>query len=279
MFYRIFIRVSLGCSRFVIILIVIEILSWAFVLLMRQNQLKYLIIQTLFLLLSLTILIRNKVLFLLLVSFLLKMGLPPFHLWMTNIFSSLKNRGAVFMLTLHKVIPLLVLSKVVSLFNVVALGSLLFLSNLILVLQRRLVMILLVSSMAHSYWMIIRLTLGVWLFLIYWLCYRILTRILIRPVFMKKNWQTNRSSLLMTALIILAGVPPFLIFWIKIRLLTELASLRQVVMLLALVASLLALASYLRGGFNLSSVKSSSLNGKAKYWPLLLSMGANGVIR
>jgi len=106
------VSLSIGSLRLLRLLVVLELLSWLFVILVpNTSTLNYLLVQRYFLILGIA-----RILFLpslLIIVFLLKLGIPPFHVWFIKIARVLNKNRFSFIITLHKLIPILFLSKVI----------------------------------------------------------------------------------------------------------------------------------------------------------------------
>lgn len=112
-FYFFIVVFSLGANNVVMLLVLLELLSWIFSsMLVSYIAIKYLMVQSYFVfLLLLGIMFKVEVLG---AAFFLKMGLPPFHLWFFVV--SLGLTGPMFFMfrTIHKIVPLLAMVKLVS---------------------------------------------------------------------------------------------------------------------------------------------------------------------
>lgn len=128
----------------------LEIVSWVFILLVEKFfRFKYLVVQrAVFFLMVLGILrFRN----LLVLALLVKLALPPFHVWFLNVAAALKNVELLFFLSPHKILPLFLFGKVVSHIGGLFLFSLFLVTRRVLILATRGVFyILVVSSLNHT---------------------------------------------------------------------------------------------------------------------------------
>lgn len=214
MYFILFI-VSLGVNRIIILRIVLELLSWLFLIIIdKHGTLKYLLVQSFFFrTLIILVFVKESYLWL---PFFLKIGLPPFHFWILRLASYLRTKSLTFFLTLHKIAPLLILTKIISLYARLALfGGLLvvgaallfFLSNTTLLLAR--------SSIVHSIWALFSRRLFISVF--YWSAYSILVYLIFINIWMFVEQQIFFQNILRKILwVVLIGLPPFIIFWLKL---------------------------------------------------------------
>lgn len=191
-------------------------MSWIFSFLLKERRRKYLIVQTYFLLLRIIGLLWAKTLFIL--RILLKLGIPPFHLWIVFLTINISLFPFIFLMTIHKLRPLGLLSKVltITLIRIIVISIIIRVS--IIIQTKNFLLVLLFSSFLQRCWIV---RLGIFnylLFLIYWLRYRIvfilwilsLKSLLLRKINLKQRSFTNFGWIL------ISGLPPFRIFWLKI---------------------------------------------------------------
>jgi hypothetical protein len=242
----------IGIRRFLLVLISFEILSWLFVILIKSGHIKYLIIQTVFILVSLTQLVLQTR-GLLLLSLLFKMGLPPFHAWIVLLVRNLTAVGLLFMITVHKLLPLVILSKIISgrFFMVL----MLIITRYLVMIQRGMLIVLVFSSMNHSFLMLLSSMVRLWLFVIYWVVYSILSTALFTTLNIEYNQQFNKPTLSIFALLVLRGTPPFTLFWLKTRLIAFMVTYLWALPWAILARALIPFLSYLRVWFRMRSIK------------------------
>jgi hypothetical protein len=219
LFYFSFMLVMRGFMNLLLILIGLELLSWLYMLVLPSRAtLAYIIIQRYFIFIS--ILRAGILIFILMPALLLKMGLPPFHGWVLLIMLILEVPTLLFILLIHKILPILLTGKLLlsnlSLFVVVL--SLLLRGCLIFQLGN-LLQTVIFSSIVHSIWLVIRTLISIGFYIIYWLLYSIISILLIRGRDSKKRklMDYNQSVLSSLAWLVISGLPPFIIFWIKIN--------------------------------------------------------------
>ena len=208
----------LGFSSILSIIVFLEVLSWIFVIVIPTNlTLSYLIIQSYFLLLSLIRMLSVPVL--LATRLCLKLGIPPFHMWFLRLARRLKNVPFIFLMTIHKLTPILLLSKIVfSSIAFVFLRVVLLIIMLCLLTSITLFFTLVFSSMLNSLWISLRILVRKSFLFIYWAIYRTL---LIFLVFLLSFKKLDQSSFIQrffssSCWLLISGIPPFIIFWVKV---------------------------------------------------------------
>jgi len=200
----------------------LELLSWVFVLIVPFVwRFRYLLIQRYFLLLGLIGLsCRNRVL---LFSLLLKLGFPPSHIWFIKIRRSLNITYFIFLLTFHKLLPLFFLRKMMFFKRILGVLFILLVITAGITANRSFLLITFVfSSIAHRVWILIRSLLRKGFILLYWALYRFIRSLLLRSLTLKtiKNLFLGHGRLASLSWIILSGFPPFVIFWLKLNILS-----------------------------------------------------------
>jgi len=185
----------------------------------------------------------------LVLAFLLKIGLPPFHSWMIAISVFFRTAVFILFLSLHKILPLLVLGKRFLNFNRFYLLVIAFLAAATLLFQAvSLFLVIMISSIVHRIWIILACLLSFRISLIYWFLYRILISILILTSWNKelKYLFREQSSVVRVVWLVLTGFPPFTVFWLKIFIIRITISISLWGSLIILISSVLALFSYFR---------------------------------
>lgn len=244
----------LGTRNLLIILISLEVLSWVFIFLIEfKEQFKYLVVQAVFLLSSL-VFVLIKLEYIILLRFLLKLGLPPLHLWVLSLLNNLKWQTLAFMFTFHKFLSLIALSYLVNI-GMFMVFLLLVLARMFIVKQTTLLLVLVYSSIVHSNWILIRLAVGTWFFVIYWSAYSILRWAVFQKVNPKFYPDSGNQPSVGIALIILSGMPPFMVFFLKLGMVVQFILVRLFLGILALISAILGLIAYLKSGILLIRVK------------------------
>jgi len=211
-------------------------------------SLNYLIIQRYFFLLSIFSILYAPAL--LTLSFIMKLGLPPFHLWFVRIARVIQKYIFLFMITLHKLLPIIFLGKTFSnLIRTFFFSSTLFLTGFILVTRRTIFYTLVLSSIVHGVWIILSVLLRKGIVLFYWAFYRILLTTLVRLFLPPLVKQSNLSQNILSSKcwLLISGIPPFIIFWFKVYLLNWIIfNLGFLMRLIIILVRVLALTAYYR---------------------------------
>jgi len=243
------VSLSIGSLRLLRLLVVLELLSWLFVILVpNTSTLNYLLVQRYFLILRIA-----RILFLpslLIIVFLLKLGIPPFHIWFIKIARVLNKNRFSFIITLHKLIPILFLSKVIfRIISFIIIWLRLIVVGLALISRRTLFFTLIYSSIVHSIWIILSMILSKGFVLFYWVIYRSLLVILVSLInFIKiENSYLTQRVFLSKCWLLMSGIPPFLLFWFKVYLLVWIIYLFGLfIRVVVITVRVFALTSYYR---------------------------------
>jgi len=243
------VSLSIGSLRLLRLLVVLELLSWLFVILVpNTSTLNYLLVQRYFLILRIA-----RILFLpslLIIVFLLKLGIPPFHIWFIKIARVLNKNRFSFIITLHKLIPILFLSKVIfRIISFIIIWLRLIVVGLALISRRTLFFTLIYSSIVHSIWIILSIILSKGFVLFYWVIYRSLLVILVSLInFIKiENSYLTQRVFLSKCWLLISGIPPFLLFWFKVYLLVWIIYLFGLfIRVVVITVRVFALTSYYR---------------------------------
>jgi len=182
----------------------------------------------------------------------LKIGIPPIHLWLITILNRIRPLTLLFIFTIHKLLPLLFLRKLIIRPVIVVM---LVITRVTLFLQSSLLIIYFMSSIVHTFWIRLSLITNNLLFIFYWAGYSLLRAGFVVSIFSKRNPQYNSNSLTSVRLLILGGIPPTLVFWLKAELTVQFIILSTIISIIILSTSLLNLVSYLHASFRLISSK------------------------
>lgn len=236
----------LGGRNIFFLLVLIELLSWILAIIIPTSiSLKYLLIQGYFIFLGLIGLLWFPLT--LRLRLLLKVGLPPFHLWFFSISFYLHKNIFRFFITIHKLIPLFFLSKIAT--PLLYLIRLILISSGILIFQvRDFFYTFISSSLLHTGWIIIAILLSSKTGALYWMLYSRLVIIIIAIFTFKviNLLGIEQSRLTSFSWLILSGIPPFTIFWLKLNILYQVCWFRFSIIILLIINSVLGLSSYFR---------------------------------
>nr|YP_009992050.1 NADH dehydrogenase subunit 2 [Rhipicephalus appendiculatus]QNN85521.1 NADH dehydrogenase subunit 2 [Rhipicephalus appendiculatus] len=209
------------------------------------------------------------------ISILIKMGVIPFHFWMIMLSESLTYFSLFILLTIQKIMPLLIIEKFIN----TSLTILFVLSSLtasILAMKYKMMKkILIFSSISHQGWILCLIAKKI----NFWISYLILYSIIIYNIinicnynnfnniydFIKKKMKTENKTSLIMSMMSLAGMPPFLGFFMKIVALFFLMKMNMIMIFMLIISSLINLFFYMR-----SMTPSFFINLKFFSWNNLL---------
>lgn len=230
-----------------VLLILLECLSWLFsFLLIKDTVIKYLIVQRIFFFMGLVgILWRDT---LLIRAIILKMGLPPFHIWFYKISFLIDKRAFLFFTTIHKIIPLFFLLKVRAFYLLGISIRVLLISIILIVEVGGLFYVVILSSIVHSSWMLILCCFRVRTLFLYWLVYLFLISMLFRRLFLTRIVLSDEAQSSISSLIwlVICGLPPFAVFWLKVNIISMLFVKRFIFRVIIILASVVSLVVYYR---------------------------------
>lgn len=212
------VSIILGSVSLLRLLVILEVLSWLFVVIIPNvSTLNYLIIQRNFFIIRLCRVLFIP--FLLIISFLLKLGIPPFHIWFIRVSGYFNKKIFSFMITVHKLIPILILRKVMFRYLCFVVLSLrLIIVGVSLISSRTLFFTLLFSSIVHTTWIVFSMVLRKSFVLFYWIIYNLLFILLITlmtSIYVSQSFLYQRL-ILSKCWLLISGIPPFIIFWLKV---------------------------------------------------------------
>nr|WAK83065.1 NADH dehydrogenase subunit 2 [Janus sp. 1 GYN-2022e] len=167
----------------------------------------------------------NKMIFL---TMSMKMGLIPFHWWYIEIVMEFSWMNFLLMSTWQKIIPLTIISHITMnslLYMIIIMSSLI--SSMQGMTQNNLRKIFTLSSINHTCWLTINTIMTLNLMYIYLIIYSMLSYNIykmftlnnlthIKDMYMYPLYNSQMKWLLMTNILSLAGLPPFLGFTIKL---------------------------------------------------------------
>lgn len=186
---------------------------------------------------------------LLLLSFLLKVGLPPFHIWLLLIVFFLKKNELFLFLSVHKVIPFFFFFKMIKFSKGTFFIFFIIMLLVFLVFELRgFVVVIISSSLIHSVWLFTTAFISLWLLMFYWLTYSYIVFFLFRcywpkNFFLREFFSSSVSSIIW---LIIRGLPPFTVFFLKASLIFLFRSLRIALRYFILLISVASLVFYYR---------------------------------
>nr|YP_005353008.1 NADH dehydrogenase subunit 2 [Philanthus triangulum]AET62608.1 NADH dehydrogenase subunit 2 [Philanthus triangulum] len=227
------------------------------------------------------------------ISLMMKLGIMPFHSWMISILKNSSWLMIFFFSTTQKFIPLIFLSKMNLLNNMIMLMIMLsiMISSMMCMKQTNLKKIISYSSITQSSWMMMMINLNFKMWLIYFIIY--MNIMLIISIIMMINKITNlknmyflnlnlKSKLMMILSIFsLMNLPPLtgmIIKWSATEQLINNYISMEFMLLILMISSLLMMYNYLRmimmnlflKNFNFKTMKMLKLNLNFKLFLLML---------
>lgn len=248
-FYVLSLLIIIGFSSFLWSLLGLELLSWLFVIIIPETlSFIYLVIQTFFVFVAILSIIIFP--FLVFWGLILKIGLPPFHGWMLTFTFIIDAIVFALLMLLHKFMPIVVFGKILSNNIQFFFVTLLILSRALLIVQFAIFFeVIFFSSIIHRGWMLLGLKVRVSFFVFYWLLYRLF---LIRFFVMTKFkeiliFNLNQRGLMLLLWLIISGLPPFIIFWLKALILIVIINIKiLIIRFMLLLISIINLSAYYR---------------------------------
>nr|AQP26460.1 NADH dehydrogenase subunit 2 [Anoplotermes group sp. SB TB-2017] len=164
---------------------------------------------------------------------LLKSGAAPLHWWFPGVMEGLSWENCALLMTVQKAAPLMLMSYLIEMNTFTV--SIIMMSTIVGAIgglnQTSMRKILTYSSINHTGWMLIALTMSESLWLVYFMIYSTLALTVVSAIklsgvsFINQTMMTNKEITLMkfmmfTSLLSLGGLPPFLGFmpkWIVIQ--------------------------------------------------------------
>nr|QDI93609.1 NADH dehydrogenase subunit 2 [Phallospinophylus setosus]QDI93622.1 NADH dehydrogenase subunit 2 [Phallospinophylus setosus]QDI93635.1 NADH dehydrogenase subunit 2 [Phallospinophylus setosus]QDI93648.1 NADH dehydrogenase subunit 2 [Phallospinophylus setosus]QDI93674.1 NADH dehydrogenase subunit 2 [Phallospinophylus setosus] len=246
-----------------------------------QSVMMYFLIQSLASMMFITFILTNKYMFiylnsdliktLILIAMMIKMGMPPFHLWFPEIMNKMKWTMCMLLMTWQKIAPMYIMSLIISLnktsIMVICLSAIMGAVGGINHTSTR--KILAYSSINHMSWMVSCAAMFKKSWMIYMMIYSIMmfiTSMMMYEynimfinqmnIFMKKKMDKMIIIFLMMSI---GGLPPFLGFipkWIAIQ---YMISTNEFIMLtIMVISSLITLSYYLRMSSTMNMTMSHS---------------------
>jgi NADH:ubiquinone oxidoreductase subunit 2 (subunit N) len=177
---------------------------------------------------------------------LLKIGVPPFHSWLIQILKRQNSTVFVIITTLHKLAPVMLLISLLLHATMWPFITGLILRVLLIGSSVDFSLILIFSSLSHTIWMLLRSVVRMGLVLFYWLSYSILTIILLEFKSKVEYFLVSKGSLLRTYWLIVSGIPPFVMFFIKIHIINRLIMFYFWVCFIILILVVFSIMAYYR---------------------------------
>lgn len=202
---------------------------------------------------------------LLAISMAIKSGIPPFHFWFPQVIELSNWTINLLLLTLQKIIPLSFLSYGVSDLFILIIVTRGLVGRLGGFNQNSSKKILAYSSIVHSGWMILGILLRVYLIILYFIIYSLLSLTLV--LLIRKNSLTKirivnnfyYSNLLKLTfclnLLSLGGLPPLTGFINKMLVVFYSVESNYLLVLIIIISSLISLTFYIRLTYSIFAIK------------------------
>lgn len=268
---------SLMTRDIIIIWFYMEIGIIRFVLMLINNlrkkraslRLKYFVFQALCSVFLLFVFITKLPSMMVIIILLIKIGLAPFHLWFISISKHVRRIIFMWIGVVQKLVPIFILSSVfkISTLLIMIVVLRILISTLNILLQIKLIGVLAGSRVFSSNWLVLRCGEDLWLTIKFLIVYRVLLLaviILHERGFIRwlRSYQHNVSPYIkgeqFIMLIMLGGLPPRPLFFIKLEVLFRLTRINR--LLLALLLLLCSRVSFY-GYININIIK-LSLDGR-----------------
>nr|YP_009480509.1 NADH dehydrogenase subunit 2 [Cryptopygus terranovus]APC61717.1 NADH dehydrogenase subunit 2 [Cryptopygus terranovus] len=201
-----------------------------------------------------------------------KAGLAPFHFWFPQVMMTIPWIHCIILLTWQKIAPFILLSYFSSKYMIYAMVSISALVGAYGGLnQLNLKIILTYSSIAHSSWMLMLSSISIFFWMNYFMVYTIISLSIIIPL-MKFNLillqdiKTTKMNILsklslISSLLSLGGMPPFLGFTAKfLALLASIPMFSLYIISILILSSLLSLFYYMKLIYSFMFILNKELN-------------------
>nr|UNO54456.1 NADH dehydrogenase subunit 2 [Rhipicephalus haemaphysaloides] len=263
------ILMSLSSNSWFIFWLMMEINMMSFIPIINNFKLKnynamisYFIIQSfsssLFFISSFQYDLLNSNMFFILIniSILIKLGMIPFHFWLMMISESLSFYSLFILLTIQKIIPLLIIEKFMNSLMIPLFVLSTFMASVMAMKYKMIKKILIFSSISHQGWILCLIAKKMNFWISYLLMYSIIIFAVIKNCqminfnvicnLMNKKMSLKMKNEMIMSMMSLAGMPPFLGFFMKIMAIYFLMKMNLIFMFILVISSLINLFFYLR---------------------------------
>nr|QSV12568.1 NADH dehydrogenase subunit 2 [Dolichoris vasculosae] len=197
-------------------------------------------------------------------SILVKMGMPPFFVWMYNLMMNLSWMFIYILSSLQKIIPIIILNSIINMNNV-------FINNLLIMILvftmiwasmyalnfNSLKILMMMSSILNMSWLILLMFVNEILVINYKIIYFIIMMNLmimfnmfnmkiISDTYMLKMLDNKMYFMMMLSVLSMAGIPPFFGFILKWMSLKHMIMLPFNLMLVFIICSIISVIFYMR---------------------------------
>jgi len=200
---------------------------------------------------------------LLIFRFFVKIGLPPAHVWFIHLSFFIERTIFLFITSVHKLFPLFVIGKIVWSFTwMLVLIGVLWARRVLIYQACSFSLVLIYSSIVHRSWILLRLGTSKVLSRVYWILYSLLILFFVSSIFSfkLKILSISQGSRRGVIWLILSGLPPFVLFWLKAEIIIRISRISLFYPRGMAITSVIALVSYY-WAFNLRTLQHSYKQG------------------
>lgn len=234
-------------ENILLLILLLEVLSWLFVIVLSNNfTFYYLVIQAYFLFWRFISVFTGAYILLIVIIFL-KIGIPPFQAWALNLLSRVNKFTFWFIRSMHKLLPIMVLITLLLLNLIILIIIIIVVISSSLVIKRgRLIITISLSSISHSGWILLGRLVSISFVIFYFFIYYVLLFCFIK-IFLNRNLDAfNQRALVNSGWLFLSGIPPFIVFWLKINIILRMSTIRARLTFILLVWVILFIQAYYR---------------------------------
>nr|QDI93842.1 NADH dehydrogenase subunit 2 [Tuxedo elongatus] len=248
---------------------------------LSQSTMMYFLIQSMSSMLFITFILMNKYIFsflskatvkmLIMVTMMMKMGMPPFHMWFPEVMNKMTWPTCMLLMTWQKIAPMFIMSSVITMnkltVTIICASALMGAVGGINQTSTRKIMAY--SSMNHMSWMVACAAMFKKSWIIYMMMYTVLMMIISLTMYnynimyinqLNMNFNKNMEKMIIISLMMsIGGLPPFLGFLPKLVAIQYMISSKEfLMMMLMMMSALITLNYYLRVSIVMNMIMSHS---------------------
>nr|ATI10821.1 NADH dehydrogenase subunit 2 [Cryptophyllium tibetense] len=203
-------------------------------------------------------LFNNKEMMMLL-SLMMKSGTSPLHFWLPKTMEGLKWSSCLMLMTLQKMIPLMLLTKVIKIntFSMTVVMTSMIVGAIGGLNQTSLRKLMAYSSISNNGWMISAMMISEKTWIIYFMMYSMMITVMTMSMMKYKNYHMNQlmsmneplktKMMLLMNMMSISGLPPMMGFMPKLMVIkANIINMEMMTMLTAMMAALITIYYYLR---------------------------------
>nr|YP_010564819.1 NADH dehydrogenase subunit 2 [Pycnogonum diceros]UZA61222.1 NADH dehydrogenase subunit 2 [Pycnogonum diceros] len=198
----------------------------------------------------------NKMMLIMMISMIMKMGMFPFHFWYIEVLPKMKWMNVFMMMTLQKIIPMMLMMYIMKKINLTMMFSLIMINVIIssinMMNQTNMKKIMGFSSMNQMGWMVMSMMMNTMTWVMFMIIYLMINFTVLNYFMKMKIYKLNQmmmmSSMMMSVTILsMAGLPPFSGFMIKWIIIQQMMMKSMIIMSLIMIfSSVVNMYIYLR---------------------------------